>query len=102
VPERLIEGLRTAGMFRLFVPAEFGGYKVSPIIFTRIIEEMSAKVLSLLSRPDGASLKELMEAMGWLAHSVRGFLSGIVGKRMRLKLVPAKSDNGGHPYFMKN
>jgi hypothetical protein len=29
-------------MFRLFVPAEFGGYEVSPIIFTRIIEEIAA------------------------------------------------------------
>ena len=33
---------------------------------------MAAKVLSLLRRPDGASLKELMKATGWLAHSVRG------------------------------
>jgi hypothetical protein len=39
----------------------------------------AAKVLSLLRRPDGASLKELMKATGWLlAHSVRGFLSGTV------------------------
>ena len=42
----------------------------------------AAKVLSLLSRPDGASLKELMKATGWLAHSVRGYLSGAVAKRI--------------------
>jgi len=42
LPERLIEKLRTAGMFRLFLPAEFGGHEVSPIIFTRIIEEIAA------------------------------------------------------------
>jgi Protein of unknown function (DUF3489) len=52
----------------------------------------AAKVLSLLRRPDGASLKERMKATGWLAHSVRGFLSGIVAKRMRL--VSAKSEVG--------
>ena len=55
----------------------------------------AAKVLDLLRRPDGASLKELMKATGWLAHSVCGFLSGIVAKRMRLKLVFAKSEAGG-------
>lgn len=34
----------------------------------------AAKVLGLPRRSDGASLKELMKATGWLAHSVRGFL----------------------------
>lgn len=42
LPSRLIEELRTAGMFRLFVPAEFGGYEASPTIFTTIIEEIAA------------------------------------------------------------
>jgi Protein of unknown function (DUF3489) len=32
----------------------------------------SAKVLDLLKRPDGATLKELIKATGWLPHSVRG------------------------------
>jgi hypothetical protein len=58
----------------------------------------SARVLSLLRRPDGASLKELMTATGWLAHSVCGFLSEIVAKRMRLKLVCAKSEDGERHY----
>ena len=58
----------------------------------------SVRVLSLLRRPGGASLKELMKATGWLAHSVCGFLSGIVAKRMRLKLVFAKSEDGQRRY----
>jgi hypothetical protein len=45
-----------------------------------------AQVLALLERPDGASLKELMAATGWQAHSVRGFLSGQIGKKMGRKL----------------
>ena len=36
----------------------------------------TAKVLDLLKRAGGASLKELRKATGWQAHSVRGFLSG--------------------------
>jgi hypothetical protein len=61
----------------------------------------AAKVLSLLRRPDGASLKELMKATGWLAHSVRGFLSGAVAKRIGFKLVSAKSENGERRYCVQ-
>jgi hypothetical protein len=61
----------------------------------------AAKVLDLLRRPDGASLKDLMKATGWLAHSVRGFLSGTVAKRMRLKLVSTKSEDGERCYTVQ-
>jgi hypothetical protein len=61
----------------------------------------AAKVLGLLRRPDGASLKELMKATGWLAHSVRGFLSGAVAKRMKLNLVSAKSEDGERRYTIQ-
>ena len=50
----------------------------------------TAKVLELLKRSGGASLKELMKATGWQAHSVRGFLSGALGKKMGLTVSSAK------------
>jgi len=62
----------------------------------------AAKVLDLLRRPHGVSLKELMKATGWLAHSVRGYLSGTVSKRMRVKLVSAKSENGERRYSVQS
>jgi uncharacterized protein DUF3489 len=61
----------------------------------------AAKILDLLKRPDGATLKELMKATGWQAHSVRGFLSGTVGKKMGLKVASAKAEDGGRSYSVK-
>lgn len=43
-----------------------------------------AHVLDLLRRPDGATLEEIMTATGWQAHTVRGFLSGALTKKMGL------------------
>lgn len=51
----------------------------------------TAQVLGLLKRSGGASLKELMKATGWQAHSVRGFLSGAVGKKMGLTVSSTKA-----------
>jgi hypothetical protein len=42
--------------------------------------------LELLRRPDGANLEELQAATGWQPHSVRGFLSGTVKKKLGLTL----------------
>jgi hypothetical protein len=61
----------------------------------------TAKVLELLRRPDGATLQELMKATGWLAHSVRGFLSGTVGKKMGLTVTAAKGEDGERSYSVR-
>ena len=58
----------------------------------------TAKVLDLMKRPDGATLKDLMKATGWQAHSVRGFLSGTVGKKMGLAVTSAKGEDGERTY----
>ena len=57
-----------------------------------------AKVLALLGRKEGATLAQLMKATGWQAHSVRGFLSGALGKKMRLKVESTKSEAGDRVY----
>ena len=61
----------------------------------------TAKVLDLLKRPDGTTLKELMKATDWQAHSVRGFLSGTVGKKMGLAVKSIKGEDGERSYSVK-
>jgi hypothetical protein len=61
----------------------------------------AAKVLDLLKRPHGATLAELMKTTGWQAHSVRGFLSGIVGKKLGLTVTSSKAEDGERTYSVK-
>ena len=61
----------------------------------------TAKILDLLKRPGGATLKELMKATAWQAHSVRGFLSGTVGKKMGLTVNSAKGEDGERNYSVR-
>jgi len=61
----------------------------------------TAKILDLLKRPGGATLKELIKATGWLPHSVRGFLSGTVGKKMGLTVTSAKGEDGERTYSIE-
>ena len=61
----------------------------------------TAKVLDLLKRRGGATMKELMKATGWLPHSVRGFISGTVGKKMGLTVESTKAKDGERSYSVK-
>ena len=57
-----------------------------------------ADVLELLRRSDGATLAEIMKATGWQAHSVRGFISGSLSKKMGLKVESFKRPEGERVY----
>jgi len=59
------------------------------------------KVLELLKRRQGATLADLMKATGWQKHSIRGFLSGTVGKKMGLTLISKKAEGGERNYSVK-
>jgi len=57
-----------------------------------------ARILTLLKQPKGASLHEIMHATGWQAHSVRGFISGNLVKKMGLKVNSTRRSGGERSY----
>jgi hypothetical protein len=62
----------------------------------------TAKFLDLLRRSGGATSADLMKATGWQAHSVRGFISGVLGRKMGLKVASTKVENGERRYSLKS
>lgn len=49
-------------------------------------QSKTEQALKLLRRKRGATIAELQTATGWQAHSVRGFLSGTIKKKLGLTL----------------
>jgi len=57
-----------------------------------------AIVLDMMKRPDGVTLADIMSATDWQAHSVRGFISGSLGKKMGLTIESYKRPDGTRAY----
>ena len=57
-----------------------------------------AEVLGLLQRKGGVTLAQIMKATGWQAHSVRGFISGALGKKMGLTVDSVRREDGERVY----
>ena len=60
-------------------------------------ESKQSRVVALLRSPKGSTIAAIMKLSGWQEHSIRGFLAGVVRKRLRLKL-DSKKINSNRVY----
>ena len=56
-------------------------------------ESKKARIIAMLRAPGGATIEAMARAAKWQPHSVRGFLAGVVRKKLGLTLVSADGEN---------
>jgi len=57
-------------------------------------------VIQMLRRKSGVTIKEIVAKTGWQAHSVRGFFSGLVKKKLKLPLTSNVGKDGVRRYHI--
>jgi len=61
-------------------------------------ESKQSQLIAMLKRPDGATIAEVVEALTWQPHTVRGVMSGALKKKLGLKVESEKVDGRGRAY----
>lgn len=51
-----------------------------------------ARIIAMLRAPAGSTITAIMTATGWQQHSIRGFLAGVIRKKLGFNLVSEKTD----------
>jgi Protein of unknown function (DUF3489) len=60
-------------------------------------ESKQSQIIAMLRAPNGATIEAMLHATGWRQHSVRGFLAGVIRKKLGLNLQSVK-DKAGRIY----
>lgn len=93
-PKKVAKTARRATAKKKAATPRKGAKKAAKKLDAAIPKEFSKAsiVVELLRQKGGATMTELTKKTGWQRHSVRGFLSGTVGKKMGLKVERSTND----------
>ena len=58
-------------------------------------------VIELRRRNEGATAAEIATVTKWQAHSIRGFISGTISKKMKLAVESVRNEQGERVYRVK-
>lgn len=57
-----------------------------------------AMLIEMLQAPEGATIPEIVTATGWMAHTARGAISGVLKKKLALRVTVKKVEGRGTVY----
>jgi hypothetical protein len=89
-------GLRAIGIEPLADPQPTAAETPKPVNIRAGTKQ--AQIIALLQRPEGAAITEIVAETGWMAHSVRGLISGALIKKLGLVIKVAREDGRGSVY----
>jgi hypothetical protein len=61
-------------------------------------ESKQARLIEMLKRPEGATIDEVVKALKWQSHTVRGAMAGALKKKLGLKITSDKIEDRGRVY----
>lgn len=85
---RTVEGTAPAAQPDLTLPIRRNGTK-------------QAQLIAMLRAPEGATIEEIMAALDWAAHTIRGAMAGALKKKLGLEVTSEKVEGRGRVYALR-
>ena len=76
--------------------------KAQPKATTARADSKQARLIEMLKRPDGVTIDEVVKALKWQPHTVRGAMAGALKKKLGLKIESEKTEERGRFYRITN